>query len=439
MSVVLSVQETGPCRKQLKVEIPASAVDAETAKVVREWGRKTRLPGFRKGHVPPAVVRHRFKQDIEREVVDRLLPAFWQQAKAESDLDPLAPPEVEDVGTLAEGKPLTFVATVEVRPPITLGDLDSFALPDPATEPTDEEVAEALDDLRRRVAAWRAVERPAARGDRVTAEIAEIGAGPSAEEGGGEGGETAGAGEPQTVTLEIGDPAMWEEMSLAVTGLAAGQEGRFSRRPGEGDAAEPRSFRVKAVQVEERDLPPLDDALAARVAKYETLEALRGDVVGGLRLQKIEARRRARETALREQLRARYPLNLPRGVVQHEVEHLLRDYADQLARQGLDPKTSRIDWQDLGDRVRPDAERRVHDRLLLDAVAEREAIAVDDDELAAVVATLARAQGTNAGVLRSRFAEDGRLEALRVDLRRGRAVRRLLGEEAETPAPAIAE
>ena len=242
MSVVLSVQETGPCRKQLKVEIPAAAVDAETAQVVREWGRKTRLPGFRKGHVPPAVVRRRFKEDIEREVVDRLLPAFWQQAKTESDLDPLAPPEVEEVGTLADGEPLTFVATVEVRPPITLGDLDGFELPDPALEPTAEEIAEALDELRRRVADWRDAERPAARGDRVTVEIVEIGAGrpaEAAEAGGAEAdgeGEAAAGGEPQTVTLEVGDPGVWEEMSLAVTGLGAGQEGRFSRRPAEGDA-----------------------------------------------------------------------------------------------------------------------------------------------------------------------------------------------------------
>ena len=89
--------------------------------------------------------------------------------------------------------------------------------------------------------------------------------------------------------------------------------------------------------------------------------------------------------------------------------------------------------------MRPEAERRVHDRLLLDAVAEHEAIVVGDDELAAAVTTLARAQGTNAGLLRSRLAEDGRLEALRTDLRRGRTVRRLLGEETEAAAPEAVE
>jgi trigger factor len=435
MSVVLSVQEVGPCRKQLKVEIPAEAVAGETERVVREWGKKTRLPGFRKGHVPPAVVRRRFKQEIEGEVVDRLLPIYWQKARDEGGLEPLAPPEVDEVGTLAEGEPLTFVATVEVRPPIALGDLDGFDLPDPAIEPTDREIDDALDELRRRVADWREVERPAARGDRATAEIVEVPAGEAtepAEPAAAEPTEPAAANpvaEPQTVSVEIGDPGVWEELSLAVTDLAAGQSGRFVRRPAEGDEAPPRSFRVRVTKVEERELPPLDDAFAARVAKVETLAELRAQVVAGLTRGKRDERRRARETALRSQLRARHPVNLPQGVVRHEVEHLLRDYAEQLGRQGIDPQKVEIDWQNLGEQVRPEAERRVHDRLLLDAVADHESIVVGDDELEAAVATLARAQGINPGLLRSRLVEGGRLDGLRSDLRRAGAVRHLLGEQ----------
>lgn len=446
MSVVLSVQEVGPCRKQLKVEIPADAVAGETERVVREWGKKTRLPGFRKGHVPPAVVRRRFKQEIESEVVERLLPLFWQRAREEGGLEPLAAPEIDEVGTLAEGEPLTFVATVEVRPPISLGDLDGFDLPDPATEPTDRETDEALDELRRRVADWREVERPAARGDRVTAEIVEVPAGegvepaePDAADSAAPATPVAPATEPQPVTVEVGDPNVWEELSLAVTGLAAGQSGRFVRRPAEGDDASPRSFRVRTTKVEERDLPPLDDAFAARVAKVETLAELRAQAVAGLAASKRDERRRVRETALRDQLRARHPVNLPQGVVRHEVEHLLRDYAEQLGRQGVDPQKVQIDWQNLGEQVRPEAERRVHDRLLLDAVADHASIVVGDDEVEAAITTLARVQGTNPGLLRARLVEAGRIEGLRSDLRRSRAVRHLLGEDPAADAADAAD
>src|SRR5687767_7413048 len=110
MSVVVSVQDVGPCRKQLTVEVPAPAVEAETARVVAEYGRRAKIPGFRAGKVPTELVRRKFQKDIEREVVDRLLPRYWHQAQAESSIDPLLPPEVDEVADLVPGSPFTFTA-----------------------------------------------------------------------------------------------------------------------------------------------------------------------------------------------------------------------------------------------------------------------------------------------------------------------------------------
>ena len=169
MSVVSSIESVGPCRKRLHIEVPAPAVDAETERVVREYGRKVRLPGFRTGKVPAAVVQQRFKAEIEREVLDRLVPRYWKQAQAESSLDPLLPPSVDDV-VLKSGEPLVFVATVEVRPPIQLGDITNFNLPPTETDPTPAEIDDALTSLQTRVAEWVDVSRPVARGDRVSVE-----------------------------------------------------------------------------------------------------------------------------------------------------------------------------------------------------------------------------------------------------------------------------
>ena len=121
MSVVLSLEDVGPCRKQLRVEVPAPAVEAETERVIREYGQRVRLPGFRKGKVPVELVRRRFAKDIEQEVKERLLPRYWKQAQAESAIEPLLPPEVDEVAELEPGLPLTFTATVETRPRIELG------------------------------------------------------------------------------------------------------------------------------------------------------------------------------------------------------------------------------------------------------------------------------------------------------------------------------
>ncbi len=426
MSVIVAIEEAGPCRKRLTVSVPAPEVEAETRAVVGEYGRSARIPGFRRGKVPASVVRRRFRDSIEREVVDRLLPRYWREAEREGGLAPLAPPRVEEVGPLAEGEPFTFSATVEVRPPIRLGAVESaggFELPDPPVEPGEQEVADALDDLRRQVAGWVPADRPAARGDRARATVTEL----SPE--GAEGRTEEATGE---TTVEIGDPRVWEELSLALTGLAAGQEGRFTRRPEGG--ADARGFRVRVEAVEERDLPPLDDEFAKKLGPYDGLAALRREVVAGLTARKRAERDQERRRALMAQLRARHPLELPRGVVDHELEHLLSDYANELGRRGVDAERAQIDWQGLADQVRPEAERRVHDRLLLDAAAGELGIEIGEADLTAALALLARARGQSAAELRRGLAEAGRLEGLREQIRRDRALARLLGE-----APAGAE
>jgi trigger factor len=456
MSVVLSMQDVGPWRKQLTVEVPAPAVEAETQRVVREFGQRVRIPGFRRGKVPSELVRRRFAKDIEREVIDRLLPRYWRQAQAESEIEPLLPPEVDEVRDLEPGGPLTFVATVETRPKIELGNIHDFQLPDPEIEPGELDVDKALDDLRVRFGEWVPVERPAARGDLVSAQVTEL---PEKEPEAPENPETAAAaGAPgsdappgtvgpkmEPVEFEVGDERVWEELSLAVSGLAAGQEAPFTREGGDGgqtDAAAtggaPRRFKVQVIAVKERELPALDDELAARVnPELGGLTALRELVSRRLREARIEERAEQRQRAVLDQLRERHPMELPQGVLQREVEHMAGDYAESLARRGVRPEQAGLDWQRIREEMRPHAERRVHARLLLDAVAEAEPVVVTDEEFERALAVLARAQKTTTPALRKALDENGRLAPLREQMRRDKTMRHLLGESpAADAAPA---
>jgi trigger factor len=286
------------------------------------------------------------------------------------------------------------------------------------------------------------VERPAARGDLVSARIIELtGAGGADGEGAGEGApETAAIAatvatdaEGRRVEIEVGNPQVWEELSLALTGTAPGQETRFTRREehgtGEGRHEHERRFRVVVEAVKEREPAPLDDELASRVsADFKTLAELRQAVVRRLRAQREEQRREARQKALLDQLRERHPVELPQRVVEQEVEKLLNEYAEGLAHQGVDLERSQIDWQELAGGMRPLAERRVHARLVLDAVAEAERIEVDETEFESTLAALARAQGTSTPALRKTLDEQGRLATFRSQLRRDKAIRHLLGE-----------
>ena len=418
MSVVLSIDEVGPCRKQLKIEVPAPAVEAETRRVVEEFRRKTRLPGFRKGKVPRELVEQRFQSDIQQEVIDRLVPRYWRQAEAEKELDPLMPPSLEDVD-LQPGAELTFVASVETRPLIEVGDLENFELPEVEITPTAEEIDAALDDLRRNLAEWVAVGRAAARGDLVVGELTP------------EPGDSEAKPEEKTISFEVGDPQVWEELSLEATGKTAGQTTIVVRREGEGEEAVEQRFRLRITEVKERELPPADDAFAARVGEFSDLAALEETLGKRLEQEKRRERRQQRERSLTDQLRERHPLKLPRGVVDSEIEAMLRDYASGLAMRGVDLEKTQLDWREMGEKVRPQAENHVHSRLILDAVAEELALEVTEAEFEQTLANLARAEGKTTVAVRQTLDRAGRLGPLRAQLRREKTMRHLMGDSVE--------
>ena len=413
MSVVVSTEDVGPCKKRLTIEVPQPAVEAETRRIVGEFRKRARIPGFRKGKVPAELVRQRYEREIDQEVVDRLVPRYWRQAEAEGELDILLPPQVEQVDH-DPGARLSFTATVELRPRIEIGELDDIELPEPEIEPEDEEVDKAIEDLRRQIAEWVPADRSAARGDRLRGSLMRL-----AEE------DEDPAEQP--VAFEVGDENVWEELSLAAVGARPGGEVEFDRR--EAPEAPQQRYRLTVEAVEERELPELDDELAAKLGKFDSLQELRQAVTSELRAGKSRERRLARERALLDEMRQRHPLALPDGVVQQEVEAMLRTYAEEMSRRGIDLETAEFDWQALADRERPNAEKRVHARLLLDAAADKEGTRVDEQEFEQVLAQLARAEGRSTGAVRQALDRSGRLADLRARLRREKLLRRLLGEE----------
>ena len=301
---------------------------------------------------------------------------------------------------------------------VELGALGDFDLPDPDVEPASEEAEEALEELRRNVAEWMDAERPAARGDLVVAQLRHVGVDEEEEI-------------PTPTTFEVGDERVWEELTLAATGMAAGQRGEFERQIEKDGAIETRRYSIEVEKVRERELAPLDDEFAAKVGEFESLDALRSGIDSRLRHSKERERRIQRETALFDQLCERYPIELPKRVVDKEVERMLSDYASTLASQGVDLDRTEMDWQRMAEEARPRAERQVRARLLIDAIGEDWDVGVEEEEVETALANMARAQRTSSGALRRDLDKAGRLGELKDQLRREKTVRRLLGEEIE--------
>lgn len=412
MNVVTSFEESGPCRKKLTIEIPAKDVSAEIKRVVGSYRKSVRMPGFRQGKVPASVVEKRFGDEIKQEVLDRLVPRFWQKAQSEKELRPLLPPRFEEF-ELEPGQPLTLVAEVETRPEIEVQSLEDFDLPQDSATPTDDEISGVLADLRRQHATWAAVDRAAATGDLVVAKVTDV----------TEGVEDGVSDQP--LQVELGAEGVDEEITLSLTGRSAGQTARMRRTMGED---EERDFDVLIEEVKEQELPELDDELASKLG-LETVDELREAVAADLERSKEREQRMARERALLEQLRERHPLELPVGVIEKESEQMLQEYAERLHAQGVDIENAEIDWESLAGQIRPEAERRVHDRLLLDAISADRQLVLDEDKLEKFLTAVAAQQNQSPYTLRRQLMESGRLEPLKAQMLREQAVRMLLGED----------
>jgi len=438
MSVVVSTENTGPCKQKLEISVPVAAVEAETERLVGEYRKQARIPGFRKGKVPAGVIKKQFAEDIQRELIDRLLPRYWKQAEAEASLDLLMPPNVEKVDVQEDGS-LLFVATVETRPEITLGNIDSFDLPDVPVDPSDDEITAALEDVRKELSDWVDVDRAAAQGDLVVGTIVELD------------GEGEALGEPHPVRFELGEARVWEELSLAATGKKAGKKVSFDRTepappqpPAEGEEATEEApqdikkhFELTMEQIQEKDLLPLDDSLAEKAGEYTDFAALRAEVAGRIRAAKKQDRRSQRERVLIDQLVERHPTEVPEGVVQQEVEGMLREYAEGMMMRGVDVEKAEINWQELGEQVQPQATRRVHSRLVLDAVAAEKKIEVESAEMETALADIGKAQQMTTTAVRQHLHNNGGLERLESQIKHDKVVRRLIGEDdMPTDAPA---
>ena len=447
MSIVQSIEDKGPWTKEVVVQVPADEVASEVSKIVNQFRRQVQMPGFRRGKAPASVVRKRFKNDIDQEVIERLLPKYWEEAKAAENLDPLIAPQVQEV-EVQDGEPLTFTATVEVRPEFEVDPSREFDLPSDEVLVGETEVDEVIERIQNDLGTFETVERAAAHGDSVRINIRETPSDDDDEEAEQEASaepvedsdvDEAGAEEDpwQEIAVEIGDDRVWEELTLALSGLEAGAKGDFTHQmPAppvqEGEdpiaAPPPKHYQFEVLEVTEKKVAEADDELAQKVSDFQTLEELRADIEKRIFEDKKQKQRSEREGKMIEQLIERHPLELPERVVDREVQSMLRDYAERLSRGGVDLETAAINWNEMSDEMKPQATNRVHAQIVLDAIAEADSIEVPDALLGNMITQIALSQGKSLGEMQDELVRNGGMEMVTADLRRQRTVRHLLGE-----------
>jgi len=368
--------------------------------------------------VPRSLVKVHFADDVRREVAQHLIPDVYQQALSEARLEPVDEPDLQDV-RLEENAPLSFVAVVEVKPPITLDGayrgLDVQYGPRPVTSA---EVEEALERIRERHAQFVSVERAAAPGDLVMMDYTL----------------TIEGQEPSKQTgyqFVLGDGSVLPEVDQAVAGMRAGEERTVSFRLPDDHRREalrgkPGTAAVKVVEVKEKVLPELNDDLAKSAGEFETLSALRAEALKQLEAHRAAEDRHALEEKVVDALLAAHPFAVPESMIVRQVAHQVEHARERLRRQGVDPDTMPWDYPKLMGELRPGAERAVRRALLLEAIAEQEGLAAAEADLESEVERIAQASQRPTPAVRRMMEKSGDLERLRLSLRERVTLDRLI-------------
>ena len=378
--------------KNLRVTIPVERVEEATSKAVRQYAKRARLPGFRQGKAPEAVVRRRFSNEIRQWVIEEVIREGWEEAKTAESLKPISDPSIRNL-KFEEGQPVEFELLVEVRPELTLGRLGGFTLTRTVPPVTEAMVAEQLGRLREQRATWLPVEgaKPAP-GEMVRVEVAPI-----------EDGEVK---EAQPYSMVLGDgqalPALEEKIMTLLPGQTIDTEVRFpDDHPDESRRGASSSVRLTLHEVKRQELPALDDALAREVGDFETLEALKDAVRADL----ATAAAREADASVREQLVQQLieanRIEAPASMVDRMLHSLLHAY-----EVGHDKA------EQFNTEFRPVAAAQVRRELLLSAVAEQQELKATEAEVDARIARIAEQRKATPAQIYSSLEQAKRLPEL---------------------------
>jgi trigger factor len=373
----VAVERQPASRVQLRVEAPASELDAAVSAALRRLAGRVRLPGFRPGKAPAAMVERAVGWDaLRQEAVDALLPQLYSRALDQAGVQPVDDPDL-DLGPVERGQPFVFTATVTVRPDVELGDYTSLRVEVPSTEVTDEQVDEMIEELRRRNSELRDVERPAQAGDVLRCSLVMR-----------RGDELLSGDEENDRDLDIDRERLLPGLADALIGMEAGQSRSFPLSLPEDFAREELrnatvDVTVTVSAVRERILPPLEDSLASFDEEHgTTLEELRQDYRKRLEDVTAERDRETLEASALEKLREHVVVELPESMVEREIDRQVTDLEVRLQQMGM-PLDRYLEYTGTtvekvrGER-REAAVQRLRLELALDALAQAEGIEVDE-------------------------------------------------------------
>jgi trigger factor len=412
------VEDLSPVVKKLSVELAPDQVKDALDRAYSGLSRTVKLRGYRAGHVPRRLVERYFGDDVKKDVAQKLVAESIQEALLQHQLDPVAPPRVEN-DDVKPGEPFKYVATVEVRPRVEPKDYVGLPAPQLQVEVPDAEIDARLEEMRNEQAMFVPVEGR---------DVVELGDYAAADyEGSVDGAPLRGA-KRENVLVEIAPGSLLDNKADGLAGARVGETRELTVEfPNDYGAADLRGktarFQVNVKALKRREVPQLDDQFAQDLGgDAKTLAELRQRIKDDLAAHKKDTAERERRDAILNALVERNPLEAPPALVERNVDAMLQGMLEGFHRRGLDVQKLGLNLDRLRDELRQRAALEVKGYLLLEAIAGKEKLEATDEDLDKHFEKIASEMKQPVDKVRQALRRQGSIDGLRSRLRQDKAL-----------------
>ena len=390
---------------KLTVEVPVEDVEKSIEKVYQKEKNKIQLPGFRKGKAPRKMIEKMYGADVFLvEAVNELVPGAYEEACKEVEKDIVSQPQIEYT-QVEPGKSVIFVATVAVKPEVTLGEYKGLEVASEPVEVTEDEILAELKKEQDKNSTTITVEdRPVADGDVIELDFEGFIDGVAFE-----------GGKAENFPLTIGSGSFIPGFEEQLIGTALGEEKEVNVNfPEEYHAKElagkPAVFKCKVNSIKTKELPELDDEFASEVSDFETLEEYKADIRAKLTEQKEKAAKTAKEDALVEKAVEGATMDIPDLMIESQARSMVQDFAQRLQQQGLSMdqymQYTGSTVEKMIEESKEQAKKRIESRLVLEAVAAAEGLTASEEDVEKEIEDLAKSYGMEVDQIKPYVTED---------------------------------
>lgn len=406
----LQVEKLEKNMAKLTIEVSAD----EFSKAVEEAYQKNRgkisVPGFRKGKVPKKMIEQMYgKAVFYEDAANALIPGAYEKALEECEETIVSSPKI-NVTQIEEGKAFIFTAEVALKPEVTLGAYKGVEVDKIEISVTDEEVEADLKQQQENNSRVVTVERPVADGDIAVIDYEGFADGVAFEGGKGE-----------DYSLTIGSHSFIDNFEEQLIGKNAGEECEVNVTfPEEYHAKElagkPAVFKVTVKEVKEKQLPELNDEFAGEVSEFETLDAYKEDIRKKLTEKKEAEAKNEKEDAVITAVIENAQMEIPEAMVETQQRQIVDEFAQRLQMQGLSMEQyfqfTGLSYQHMLEQVKPQAERKIKSRLVLEAVVAAENIVATEEDYEEEIKRMAEGYRMEADKIKELMGEQGKKQIM---------------------------